>query len=563
MVNRKSAHVGILGGLSGSSLLFRTSPDLLAEVAGQWDLLLTAFVFMSDYLGVFVVLGFIATWLLYAHLVYLVVPKLYPSEAKPIVSEPPFRILVALWALLITAFLLYLPGLLLQGRIYSPLFLLFGVTLIPNLMIYYVTKRAGRVEEVYGPIFEQPFYEVEWDYGPPPPEIQTLLDAGSKYEEFSPNESGEDAGDAYERMWEKAMFILLFPTATTGVIVFVCFLLSPLPELTLFGGLIVMKLEERTPGESDSGVAAYATRLTERSVDIEYRLLANVGPLISDVKSRIALIHVVVGAALSSFLFGVGLQLLGRTPWETVKPLSIRTGTVGLLLLLAGLFGFWYWLRILLRLPAFGAWWNQERPDGERERALTPGPSDHGRSLPVRPVGYLLPSSLLALLAVFVWQWQPADEQFYLVASLLGVGLFGVALGLTVRTDSQSSDTDSYAVPFGWMIQFVGTAIVFVTFVAPDTPVLIVLLLVIIAPRWFYAVDLHEYTRGQSTPEKYTAADVCLPLFCSWYWIGLLLASVFVVSGVWFLEVLLGVLAFNDAHIAVKMYGHNGGRAST
>lgn len=137
---------------------------------------------------------------------------------------------------------------------------------------------------------------------------------------------------------------------------------------------------------------------------------------------------------------------LGRPPlavaaWDVVGLIVAFVASLGYL--------FWFWLRILARIPRFLDIW---------ERDLS------GRSGPTRPLGFTLPPMLVVLALVPLARrigtlTDPLLPAYALVWPLLLAGLLGCVIA-TARTRTQTPVREDRAIGLGVMIQWTGIVLV-------------------------------------------------------------------------------------------------------
>lgn len=561
MLRRGPTDIGIIGTLSLCSILFQWGPDILSAFVSRFDVILVIISLIGGEATGFRLLGTMATWILYGYLVYLITPHLYQDIFWDITSTNIYRVLAIISSLSVTVSISYLVGLIMAsippylrtggGFIWPLIFLPFLIHPASVFLIMtYVKKRSEAEETVIEHLLldlDSPFLDVEFDWGEPPDVIDKMADSVT-----SDRVRGNRTSMDQEETWDTAFFHLYFPLQVVGILIFILNLFAPVPQLVFLISTGLIVVEERLFERSRSLIRRFSVQSIEHAVDIEYQILANLKPLSRDSKSRSAVLLIVGGIALSVLLSGMGGGILGRTPITAIgSGNTLKTWSVGLALLLSGVFGLWYWIRVLLRLPQYRIWWNKNRNvDWKEEGGL---PLDSESLSTVRPIGFLIPSALLAVIAG-LGRFNPPyfSGSVYLLCWLGGLTVLVYSVWRTHEAEPQPINSETYAISFGWVVLFISTAFTTTAVIYPETPFYLFLPFVVISPRLFYGFDVYIFGRQNSGVAHF--AYIIMQIGLVWYWCALFLLESHLGSGIWHLGYLFAILAFLELNGAIVVF---------
>jgi hypothetical protein len=293
-----------------------------------------------------------------------------------------------------------------------------------------------------------------------------FLDAATRFSDVAADGRRTDAGLNTAAWTERIVFgvaTLLVLGAVLGVVLFlglfaqVLSYLYPLPELLALGyvGLSVV-----APAHAD-----------DRTSDLERRLVTGTAVVSWGPKGAAACFLVFVGlfASTVGFLFatlvvaGVTRALADPTVplgWSAFEWLTATTVVVWLATY--GLYGTWYWVRTLDRLPAFlDAWADRRRVDVASEWTW-PWESDPevaGPTATARPPDLLVAPTALALGGALVITVLGATTPVTLAGLLLLAA--GCLTAAMVARDwpPQPATTEQYALPAALLVQVTGLGV--------------------------------------------------------------------------------------------------------
>lgn len=264
--------------------------------------------------------------------------------------------------------------------------------------------------------------------------------------------------------WLAGGVLLAIPAYLLGVVGGVLSGFFPLLEGLVLGWLALDRAAPLLPADLRDRLPA------RERVAIDLHLFAGIGSTFHSVKAAMVTVFAFLGIGVTAATFAVGVRLapgafrlvvsfitgLGTPDFPVFRAAAIvLSGTSGIVAaFVSGLYGLWYWIRTLRRLPAFVAWWEDARRSTPRTATEADLPD-----APTRPVGYMLPPSLLVMLS---YDWaapSPSlvpDRGAYL---LLWGGVLLVTFWTVYRTANrrpQPPRSDGLAVLLALVVQLGG-----------------------------------------------------------------------------------------------------------
>lgn len=431
--------VAVLAGadLFGQSLVSLQARGLAAELVP---------VMASILLGTGVGLGVVSNilpLLLYAYLLYALVPRVFPARLRHVTEKRGFRALAA-------GASLWIPFLWTVGDSAGPLFgrIGGGLVLLPLVLLGYIVaiqRSALLGRDSYVIAFTNSFL----------PEVDL-------------QEGYEDDPDVRDRTWKFwLLYGLLSATAlgytyflllVLGFALFLFLLMYPVPELLLLGWAGYRALttprgpfpESRSAPQFDlekrvltlSGVATYGLKGVTTVLLATFGLVVPVIFLNATVQFTVQLAEIITG--------GLGGAM-------TTRPSALVASTVGFsTVAVFGTYGVWYWLRMLSRVPHFHASWLAHL----NRDVETPPERDFGPLL-VRPPGLFIPPAVLVgILAVMTtlpdWSSTPHIPTTYLLVWLSALVATAWSTYRGFAGDPQPASSDGLALPVSFLVQVGG-----------------------------------------------------------------------------------------------------------
>lgn len=405
-----SSPAQLLGWLSGSvgavRAAVKTTRGVLAMLAGSSLLLrgVSLDVELADVLAAIRWLGFGLEWLLFVALVYLFFPRFLPDDppAGVVVRARWFRLVVT-----VVVFVVALPLADATPTLFAPA-MLPGPGLAGSTLVLAFLSWIGLAWLVLAVLVGQRW----WNAASADERTAFVL-------QFRPR-SATDAErrrvrEAYERDdWMGSVSRAFGVVGATAIVVLICFflglavgvasMLAPLPQAVVLGGLAVGVVGERVP-ERRGG--RWLLGIRDRAESPETRLYLVLQYVLASRKGTMAAPFVVcsllvVFPLVFVSLFGplVAGVLLFLHPGELLRAVGASPlgawNALGILVCLSipGLYGLWYWLRLVARLPHYLAYWEETTPG---DAAITDADLP---PLVARPPDYLLvPTGALLLFA--------------------------------------------------------------------------------------------------------------------------------------------------------------------
>lgn len=206
--------------------------------------------------------------------------------------------------------------------------------------------------------------------------------------------------------------------------------LTPVPEMLILGGIAWFGF-----GRSESATTQPMASL--KVVDIEDRLLRGIIEAAKNDKGRYALLIALTGFVTSVMFFAAifGMFYIDYGGGEPTSGWGAFL-VVGVLFTTYAIYGAWFWLRVLQRIPNFIQVWS----------------GGLGTSSVVRPVGLFVPASIFSTGLLFF-----ENTSVFLSLGGLLTGLIAIlgSIAVTINRQPQSSASDQYAIPIAFAIQFI------------------------------------------------------------------------------------------------------------
>lgn len=377
----------------------------------------------------------VAATVLYGYLVYALAPRVFPRTVRHVTDRRGFRLLAAANAVLVPLLL------------YSPLpdvsrfLLLGGVLLLPA---YLLVVQRGRVAGPGG-------YPIAFANGfDPTSNLQREYHDDPKVAARTP------------KFWTVlalygaiAVVFSYLTLLVLGGLLALLYLTYPVPELLVLGwvgyrGLLASRVGPAPPEHAG------------RRFDLEARVVTLAGVATDGIKGFTSVLLAGIGLVVPVFFLYVVVYNAGNAA-RIAGAMAAGSGTrllaavVGVTTLVVyGLYGVWYWLRLLSRVPhAMRAW-----RDRLRAEVRTPPDREFGPLL-ARPPGYFLPAAamLVALgLLVAAGDW-PSDPRIplpYLAVWLAGLAGTAWSTYRGVRGEPRGAAADWRALPGSYAVHLTG-----------------------------------------------------------------------------------------------------------
>lgn len=238
--------------------------------------------------------------------------------------------------------------------------------------------------------------------------------------------------------------------AVTGVLAVGCVVIGllgtvmsqayPLPEVLVLGWAAYGPLARRW------GRLPVGARPSLSAVDVEQRVYRSARQVTRGLKGFLTVVVAAAGLLVSTVVLWIGAAVAvplaaaarGADPlfaWDLLGLLAALAA--------AGAYGTWFWVRVFDRVPAY-------------LDCHESGATD--RSVPTRPVGLLVPSTvaLASIVPLLAWPDATAARVAFGVAWPAAVGLVAAATLLTRRLAPQSPTTEQWALPAAAVVEALG-----------------------------------------------------------------------------------------------------------
>ena len=400
--------------------------------------------------------GWLAGWALFYVVVFRAAPLVFPTAVREWTEREGFRHLTALATV---AFGVYVAGAFTASFFPSGLF--YPVPFRPApVTLYGVPALAALAFVGYLAADEPARFTRDTGF------VVQFFDAATRFSDVTDSEGGTNGGRNTETWPDRVVFglvTLLVLAAVLGVVFFlglfaqVLSYLYPLPELLALG---YVGLSVAAPEYAD-----------DRTSDLERRLVTGTAVVSWGPKGAAACLLVFAGlfASTVGFLFGT-LVVAGvtRALADPTVPVDftpfewVTAATAVVWLATYGLYGTWYWVRTLDRLPAFlDAWASRRRVDVASEWTW-PWESDPevaGPGATARPPDLLVAPTVLALGGVLLVTVFGATNPIT-VAGLLLLAAGCLAAAAVARDwTPQPAATEQYALPAALLLQLTGLGV--------------------------------------------------------------------------------------------------------
>ena len=454
-----SSDKGVLGLITVNDLFWQTLADIrwitiqrYAETLGETVVAPALVSVLSGLETEFLVLAMLAQWGFIYAIFFVYTPQVFRRTAENICEDWRFRLPTSTsalgFALIMSSFLLNTPRSLTKTK-YVGLFL--GI--------------AGISFGGWGWYF---WSVQEWPTRSPNEQIDLV-------DEFVPIVKRERE-DLLARYASSGVWSNLQSTTNFLAILFICLLftfffawvsvlvlaLYPLVEILVLTSVMAGALDRWYRLPFGFGSPNHYT------TDIEERLYKSISTAASGLKGWTTLL-LLIG-------FGLFVQVLGFAyvvsfVWHEIVPFLVSAGLAGVndwvlftitwnvagmgfSVLVATVYGVWYWIRMLERLPSYLDFWANKV--GKRE-------TEAPESRITRPVGVMVPPSM-AIFATLLWMvldqanspgLSTLDILYAITWPLLMVGII-VSVWLTRHRDPQLPETDRTAIPLSLVVQLLG-----------------------------------------------------------------------------------------------------------
>lgn len=400
--------------------------------------------------------GWLAGWTLFYVVVFRAAPLVFPTAVREWSERDGFRHLTALATVL---FGVYVAG-------------AFTASFFPSALVYPVPFRPSPVT-LYGVPVLAALAFVGYLAADDPARlgrdsgfVLQFFDAATRFSDITDSDEGANEGLDTETWPGRILLVLVTLLVLAGVLGVVFFLglfaqvlsyLYPLPELLALG---YVGLSVAAPAYADG-----------RTSDLERRLVTGTAVVSWGPKGAAACLLVFAGlfASTVGFLFativvaGVTRALADPTvpldwsafEWVTATTVVVWLGTYGL-------YGTWYWVRTLDRLPAFLDAWESRRGVDVASEWTWPWESDPEVARPIapaRPPDLLLVPTTLALGGALVITVFGATTPVTIAGLLLLAAGCLAAAAVARDWPPQPATTEQYALPAALLIQLSGVGV--------------------------------------------------------------------------------------------------------
>lgn len=528
----------VLASTASIDLVFRSIADLsLPEGVGALIALIGLSVSEARFVGI------VATWLMYFALVVDLTPRIYPDVLKPVSENTSFRLLVASVAIVVFVLvsLNQSPEQIADSLppITRFVLLLCFILVIPLGILAFVSYLAvitNRTDEVLGS--KTPTQ--------PPALIVAVLDEVNPLRRIVDSNVAEDRSEV-DRAWATVTVGLFLLAFLAGFAIVILSGFYPAPELLVLSSVVVgVVADHRGP---ESATNRIKEQFDSRVLDLEQRFLEALAQATRGDKGLGSLGLAFIGSLFSMMLFVQAGRLWGNT-----HPSVVIQTTAPVLFAVSGMFGLWFWLRVVGRIPVSLDLWERTHRRADTPRDSVSDTTD--RPLPMRASQLSLPpdafigGGLLAVVATAGWSGSLTVEA-YLGGAVLGIAIVSWSLYRTVTQLPQPPSTDRWMIPTVWTVQYVVIGVVGVEFWLEGRPLVPLLLLTPMGWSVFFSPDIREYAAVATGGRAYT--EVAMKLVESWYWFAVLALSA-LVSQWWLLHLGTFFLGFITVQSAKRAY---------
>lgn len=454
-----SSDKGVLGLITINDLFWQTLADIRWITIQRYAETLSESVFapalvsvLSGFKTEFLAFAMLAQWGFIYSIFYVYTPQIFRRTAENICEDWRFRLLTSIsalgFALIMSSFLLNTPRPITKTQ-YAGLFL----------------GTAGISFGGWGWYF---WSVQDWPTRSPNEQIDLV-------DEFVPIVKRERE-DLLARYASSGVWSNLQSTTNFLAILFICLLftfffawisvlvlaLYPLVEILVLTSVIAGALERRYPLPFGFGSPNRYT------LDIEERLYGTISTATKGLKGWTTLL-LLIGFGL--FVQVLGFAYIVTFVWQETVPFLVSAGLAGFTdgvvftitwnvagmgfsVLVATVYGVWYWIRMLERLPSYLDFWADKV--GKRE-------TEAPESRITRPVGVMIPPTM-AIFATLLWMvldqtngpgLSTLDILYAITWPLLIVGMLA-SVWLTRHRNPQPPETDGRAIPLSLVVQLLG-----------------------------------------------------------------------------------------------------------
>lgn len=454
-----SSDKGVLGLITINDLFWQTLADIRWITIQRYAETLSESVFapalvsvLSGFKTEFLAFAMLAQWGFIYSIFYVYTPQIFRRTAENICEDWRFRLLTSIsalgFALIMSSFLLNTPRPITKTQ-YAGLFL----------------GTAGISFGGWGWYF---WSVQDWPTRSPNEQIDLV-------DEFVPIVKRERE-DLLARHASSGVWSNLQSTTNFLAILFICLLftfffawisvlvlaLYPLVEILVLTSVIAGALERRHRLPFGFGSPNHYT------LDIEERLYGTISTATRGLKGWTTLL-LLIGFGL--FVQVLGFAYIVTFVWQETVPFLVSAGLAGFTdgvvftitwnvagmgfsVLVATVYGVWYWIRMLERLPSYLDFWADKV--GKRE-------TEAPESRITRPVGVMIPPTM-AIFATLLWMvldqtngpgLSTLDILYAITWPLLIVGMLA-SVWLTRHRNPQPPETDGRAIPLSLVVQLLG-----------------------------------------------------------------------------------------------------------
>lgn len=448
----------LVGGLAITEVTFRT--------LGDTEFVIALFSILS---GLTVsMLGWATEWLLFAVLVYSVVPTIFPSTPNDVPKRFGLRAIVVFLVIAISMSGTSSSGPRLVENTFSNIDIMGPVILITILSLWlYLSSVEGReIGTMSGLLPSIGLSVLRFDR-------DKVTELKGKLDEMKRRDS--DGGFATSP-W--SMFFILFGTlffvvicSLGGIIVIFLSMLYPLTEIGVIAGVLIRSTGDERFRMINKDTVVPSMMVDEQFLTMLKNAIRGTKGLICSAMIAFSCLIIFLTAGIGSLL-AVFLVRLSLFPEQVALPTNLATlpayvylTLVSVLLLCSGLYGIWFWYRMIRRLPFFLDIWYETRTKTPLNDPIRP---DGDLRIPSRPPASTIPFVIgLVMLVVLLSFVDASTGPNWSYVGITSGSLFLVLLtgwwsvSRARAMEPQPVESDNHALFVAYVIQFGGLLVIF------------------------------------------------------------------------------------------------------